>query len=274
MERGASWHGDPALGSALARLTEVGTGDSEFEVAVDAGAVVLAEALDAVCAIALLASTGDDCLIPVGLRHPDATVDAELRELDGVAFDASAFLNDVFATGAPTVETSIDPVRLREAGSGFASLAERHGVAGLMALPLDARTGRLGVLAFARLDGRAFAAAEFDFAKTAARFVGLMVEDGLLVNSLRRDGGELPLRWPVDGDEPPVAAADVLSVREREVLTLIAGGHTNREIADALVLSIRTVEWHRARIQWKLGVSSRAELVQAARALGLEERTI
>lgn len=267
MERGKSWHGDPALATALVRLTEAGTGTREFETAVNTAAVELAEALDAVCAIAIRAGEGDDCLIPVGLHHPDEAIELELRELDGVAFDASAFLNDVFASGRPVMEATVDPVRLREAGSGFTSLAEQHGVAGLIALPLDGRTGRLGVLAFARLQGSSFTLQEFEFATTAAGFVGLMVEDGLLVNNLRPDGGELPLRWPTDGDEPP---PDVLSAREREVLTLIAVGHTNREIADALVLSVRTVEWHRARIQWKLGVSSRAELVQAARAMRLE----
>lgn len=270
MERGKSWHEDPALGTALVRLNEAGTGPQEFETAVNAAAVVLAEALDAVCAIAIRAGEGDDCLIPVGLHHPDEAIEAELRELDGVAFDASAFVNDVFAGGKPVMEEKVDPARLREAGSGFTAIAEQHGFAGLIALPLDGRTGRLGVLALARLRGFSFAAKEFEFAKTAAGFVGLMVEDGLLVNNLRADGGELPLRWPTDGDEPPAAAADILSAREREVLTLIAAGHTNREIADALVLSVRTVEWHRARIQWKLGVSSRAELVQAARAMRLE----
>lgn len=263
MEQGKSWHGDPALGGALARLTEAGTGDPEFESAVDAAAVVLAEALTAVCAIALRAGDDDDCLIPVGLHHPDPAVEAELRELDGVAFDASAFLNDVFTTGAPAVEARVDPARMREAGSGFASLAARHGIAGLIAVPLDARTGRLGVLAFARLNDGAFTRAEFGFAQTAARFVGLLVEDGLLVRTV---GSDVRLRW----QEERSAIQEVLSQREKEVLALIGRGNTNREIADELVLSVRTVEWHRARIQWKLGVTRRAELVEAARALSAQ----
>lgn len=55
-----------------------------------------------------------------------------------------------------------------------------------------------------------------------------------------------------------------LSDREIEVLRLIALGHTNSEIADQLFLSVRTVESHRAHIQQKLGLSSRAELVKYA----------
>lgn len=70
--------------------------------------------------------------------------------------------------------------------------------------------------------------------------------------------------------EPESAPAD-LSERETDVLRLIALGHTNAEIAEKLYISVRTVETHRAHIQQKLGVSSRAELVQSALARGLVE---
>ncbi|HKB50581.1 MAG TPA: response regulator transcription factor [Solirubrobacterales bacterium] len=70
--------------------------------------------------------------------------------------------------------------------------------------------------------------------------------------------------------EPKVAASD-LSERETDVLRLIALGHTNAEIAEKLYISVRTVETHRAHIQQKLGVSSRAELVRSALARGLVE---
>jgi two-component system response regulator NreC len=65
--------------------------------------------------------------------------------------------------------------------------------------------------------------------------------------------------------EPATAGpADDLSKREVEVLRLIALGHTNSEIAEQLYLSVRTVETHRAHVQQKLGLSTRAELVQYA----------
>ena len=60
--------------------------------------------------------------------------------------------------------------------------------------------------------------------------------------------------WPPDG----------LTEREAEVLRLIALGHTNKEIGEQLFLSVRTVESHRARIQQKLGIQTRAELVAYA----------
>jgi two-component system response regulator NreC len=66
--------------------------------------------------------------------------------------------------------------------------------------------------------------------------------------------------------EPPEPAGppDDLTEREVEVLRLIALGHTNAEIAGQLFLSVRTVESHRAHIQQKLRLSTRAELVRYA----------
>jgi two-component system response regulator NreC len=62
---------------------------------------------------------------------------------------------------------------------------------------------------------------------------------------------------------------DGLSAREVEVLRLIALGHTSAEVAHQLHLSPRTVETHRARINRKLGLSKRAELVRYALRRGL-----
>jgi two-component system response regulator NreC len=65
------------------------------------------------------------------------------------------------------------------------------------------------------------------------------------------------------------AEADPLSDREREVLHLLALGHTNQEIAKTLFISVRTAETHRMHIMQKLGLTSRAELVRYALAEGL-----
>ncbi|WP_217193259.1 helix-turn-helix domain-containing protein, partial [Streptomyces buecherae] len=57
---------------------------------------------------------------------------------------------------------------------------------------------------------------------------------------------------------------DQLSPREREVARLVALGHTNREIADVLFLSPRTVEQHVAKVLRKLNVTSRGEVSGAS----------
>lgn len=67
------------------------------------------------------------------------------------------------------------------------------------------------------------------------------------------------------------ADADPLSEREREVLRLLALGHTNQEIAQMLFISVRTAETHRAHIMQKLRLNTRAELVRYALAEGLLE---
>lgn len=63
--------------------------------------------------------------------------------------------------------------------------------------------------------------------------------------------------------------ADRLTARERDILRLFAQGHTNAEIAKELYISLRTVEAHRATLRSRLGANTRADLVAAARDLGL-----
>jgi DNA-binding NarL/FixJ family response regulator len=74
-----------------------------------------------------------------------------------------------------------------------------------------------------------------------------------------------------EAEERRRAEADPLSDREREVLRLLALGHTNQEIAKSLYISVRTAETHRAHIMQKLRLRSRAELVRYALDNGLIE---
>jgi two-component system response regulator NreC len=67
------------------------------------------------------------------------------------------------------------------------------------------------------------------------------------------------------------AEADPLSEREREILSLLARGFTNQEIAKQLFISVRTAETHRAHVMQKLRLGTRAELVGYALANGFLE---
>jgi two-component system response regulator NreC len=69
--------------------------------------------------------------------------------------------------------------------------------------------------------------------------------------------------------ERPPEPVEPLTHREIDVLRLLARGNTNRQIAELLALSIRTVESHRANLMGKLGLSSRVELVTYAEEHGL-----
>ena len=67
-------------------------------------------------------------------------------------------------------------------------------------------------------------------------------------------------------DEEPY---DRLTAREREILKLIAEGHTSREIATMLVISLKTVLGHRTKIMQKLDIHNRTELIRFAMRKGL-----
>jgi two-component system response regulator NreC len=110
------------------------------------------------------------------------------------------------------------------------------------------------------------------YAREALRagVLGYVLKDAVdeeLVNAVRLAASgrsylppELGAQLAVEpGDDP-----DGLSERELDVLRLIALGHTNSEIAEQLLLSVRTVESHRAHVQRKLGLSKRSELVRYA----------
>jgi LuxR family maltose regulon positive regulatory protein len=80
-------------------------------------------------------------------------------------------------------------------------------------------------------------------------------------------------------DEPPLLVrpstlkaqplVDPLSLREQELLRLVAAGHTNQEIAQALFLAVGTVKKHLNNIFGKLGVGNRTQAIARARELGI-----
>ena len=72
-----------------------------------------------------------------------------------------------------------------------------------------------------------------------------------------------PLRGAVTGE---------ITAREREVLTMVAWGHTNKEIASVLGITVKTVETHKTNAMQKLEIASRADLVRYAMTQGWLDR--
>ncbi len=115
------------------------------------------------------------------------------------------------------------------------------------------------------------------FAAGASGYVLKEAADNELVTAVREVAGggryvdpALGARIAVaDAEAARAAEEDPLSDREREVLRLLALGHTNQEIAKTLFISVRTAETHRAHIMQKLRINTRAELVRYAIAQGL-----
>ncbi len=92
---------------------------------------------------------------------------------------------------------------------------------------------------------------------------------GRVVVHVSRPTAQPALDPEADAESSRATGAARLSSREREVLTLLARGHTNQEIAGLLFLSVKTIETYRARIAEKLGLRSRADLVRYALEVGL-----
>ena len=117
------------------------------------------------------------------------------------------------------------------------------------------------------------------FAAGASGYVLKEAADTEVVDALRQVAGGNRYVHPALGAQMAVAEAeataraeaDPLSDREREVLRLLALGHTNQEIAKTLFISVRTAETHRAHIMQKLRLTTRAELVRYALSQGLLE---
>lgn len=112
---------------------------------------------------------------------------------------------------------------------------------------------------------------EATFAKAWAEGQALTLEQAIAeAQSLaaRVKSESEPVQPPTPSPEP-LALAEPLNEREREVLHLIADGLSNHEIAERLVIALSTVKWHVGNLFDKLGVHSRTQAVARAKELGL-----
>jgi two-component system, NarL family, response regulator NreC len=202
----------------------------------------------------------DHALVRAGLRRlleavPDVTVVSEAATADEAVEQACASQPDVLLLDV------VMPGR-----SGIEVLQELGEVA-----------PQTKVLVLSMQDDPAYVRQAF-----AAGADGYMLKEAAeseLVSAIRDVADGHPYLHPLLGarlaDAEPLTKScahnKALSDRERDVLHLLALGHTNKEIAKLLFISVRTAETHRARIMEKLGLHSRAELVRYALAAGMLE---
>lgn len=120
--------------------------------------------------------------------------------------------------------------------------------------------------------------ARMAFAAGASGFVVKSAADTELIDAIRtvaRGGTHGGIAASATaGGKPATAtpghpAVDSLSRREREVLVLVARGHSSQQIADQLFLSVKTVESYRSRLMAKLGLKDRSELTRLVLETGL-----
>ncbi len=107
-----------------------------------------------------------------------------------------------------------------------------------------------------------------DEGEPVARLLYRAVERGIAPAYGGRLLAAFPALEPAVRELPP-EMVEALSDRELDVLRLIAEGLSNQEIAQRLVISLRTVKWHASNIYGKLGVKNRTQAVAKARSLGI-----
>ncbi|MBV8080199.1 MAG: response regulator transcription factor [Actinobacteria bacterium] len=197
----------------------------------------------------------DHAVVRAGLRYLiDAEPDLETVGQAGTVAEALAQSEGL----APDV-ILLDIVMPDQNGvAGIPSLADAYPDARILVLTMEDNAGFVRAALAAGADG----------------YVLKESVDTEVVRAIREVAGgnryvqpELAARILVPTGAP--GRGGPLSAREREVLTLIARGHTNPQIAERLVISVRTAEAHRASIIKKLDASSRAELVEYAIREGL-----
>lgn len=177
------------------------------------------------------AASGEEALALAAREQPDVVLmDIAMKGITGL--DAAALMRE----RVPTVRVVILSMH---SGEEYVLQALRAGAAGY--LLKDAATGELELALRSVMRGESW----------LSPAVSRQVVEGYV----QRTGGD--------------AAPEVLTARQREVLRLVAGGKSTKEIAFLLNLSVKTVETHRAQIMDRLGIRDVAGLVRYALRTGL-----
>jgi DNA-binding CsgD family transcriptional regulator len=236
-------------------------------------AMTVDELLDAVTE-AICEQTGDTCVVgilfddgrkihPLGVYHPEADRRRDLESLADLPHETvEGVIRRVLEYGEPEVISPADLERASRTRPWAEALLAGTAVRSALAVPMRAFGADVGILALARsTQGPDFADDEVPFVHDMADRLALAVHALHLEEELERVTTLEQRAGPAD---ERLAA---LTTREREILALIATGLSSREIGEQLFLSVRTVEWYRARLMVKVAATKRSELIAIGRLL-------
>ena len=245
--------GSPERTRAASELSILVEEATHYDTLLELAAPSIARNANGGCVIALLSDDGST-LHPLGFHHPEPAANDVLDELIGLTFEPMAISRLAMEEGRPQL-LELDPAMFAER-PGVGRYIDLTGDTHALVTPLRALGRSLGVMWFAAR--RPLDSDDANFLSACAARLAVAVE------LLRYRDGDMRPKSPATAG--PLA---VLTAREREILAMVAEGLTSREVAERLVVSVRTVEWHRARLQAKLGVSGRSKLTSIARDAGL-----
>lgn len=101
------------------------------------------------------------------------------------------------------------------------------------------------------------------FKSNAIDFLEKPIDHGKLIEAIEQAfSSQMVMQDRKSTSEKAAHLLDQLTPREQEIMNLVVGGYHNREIAEKLGISVRTVEVHKAHVMSKLGVDSVADLVR------------
>ena len=247
------WHATPeqtAVMQAIGRLISLGVVPEYFS---EVAAVRVAEVVHDGAVITLLSEDGRT-LRTIAAYHPDAAIRAQLVGAERSATQGHEA--EALAQGHTVLVTAHDGPEPDEGDRGTLPA---------VVVPMRSRGHPVGILCvFREAHAPDFDCDEIAFVEDIAGRLALGVDVARLSEALTMEH-ELSER-PASPSEH-VHVGEQLTEREEQILEMLIGGMTNRQIADRLVLSVRTVEWHRSRIQTKLGAKDRADLVAIARRM-------
>jgi DNA-binding CsgD family transcriptional regulator len=256
--RSAAPDPDPRVRMNMEVMTLLATVSTGQEELIDRVArIACAEVADS-CAIAVL-SQDQRVLHPLGLHDRRSDLMSELETQARLAWESAGGNSEqALRTGKPILIAQADWNVLARGRPRALALLERMDLGSAIVAPMRTAGTKLGIVAVGRARERQpFGADDVPYVQSLADNLAL----GLLNVRLREQVNPEPDACPHRG------ALEHLTEREQEILRLIGEGLTNREIAERLYLSVRTVEWHRSNLSAKLGLTRRSELIAAGRQL-------
>jgi DNA-binding CsgD family transcriptional regulator len=240
-------------------LATVLPGDQE-ELVERVAQIVCREVADC-CAIAVLSEDGRT-LHPLGLHDRRPGMLAKLEAQPQLAWEPAGGVTErSLQTGEPVLVGHADWDILARGRPRVRRVLEWIDLGSGIVAPLRSGGNGLGVVSVARGRGStAFTEADVPFIQSLADILALALVNVRLRQHLAAEGTAAR-----SGEEDEIVRG--LTQRELEILHLIGEGLTNREVAERLYLSIRTIEWHRSNLSAKLGATRRSELIAAGRRL-------